>query len=69
MIRNENKTPLKDSNEVIFVISVFYILKCLDCFCLFAATLKINKEIKGVKRIQLLPASFVCFQEPGMTEL
>ncbi|NXU53327.1 FBX7 protein, partial [Turnix velox] len=28
------------------------------------ATLKINKEIKGVKRIQLLPASFVCFQEP-----
>ncbi|XP_067165123.1 F-box only protein 7 isoform X3 [Apteryx mantelli] len=27
-------------------------------------TLKINKEIKGVKRIQLLPASFVCFQEP-----
>ncbi|KFV57301.1 F-box only protein 7, partial [Tyto alba] len=29
------------------------------------ATLKINKEIKGVKRIQLLPASFVCFQEPA----
>lgn len=28
------------------------------------ATLKINREIKGVKRIQLLPASFVCFQEP-----
>ncbi|XP_075577879.1 F-box only protein 7 isoform X4 [Pelecanus crispus] len=28
------------------------------------ATLKINKEIKGVKRIQLLPASFICFQEP-----
>uniref|UniRef100_A0A6G1RZZ2 F-box only protein 7 n=1 Tax=Hypotaenidia okinawae TaxID=2861861 RepID=A0A6G1RZZ2_9GRUI len=28
------------------------------------ATLKINKEIKSVKRIQLLPASFVCFQEP-----
>ncbi|NXF96480.1 FBX7 protein, partial [Eubucco bourcierii] len=28
------------------------------------ATLKIKKEIKGVKRIQLLPASFVCFQEP-----
>ncbi|OXB72962.1 UNVERIFIED_CONTAM: hypothetical protein H355_006502 [Colinus virginianus] len=28
------------------------------------STLKINKEIKGVKRIQLLPASFVCFQEP-----
>uniref|UniRef100_A0A8C6YIT6 F-box protein 7 n=1 Tax=Nothoprocta perdicaria TaxID=30464 RepID=A0A8C6YIT6_NOTPE len=27
-------------------------------------TLKINKEIKGVKRIQLLPTSFVCFQEP-----
>ncbi|XP_067998435.1 F-box only protein 7 isoform X1 [Melanerpes formicivorus] len=30
------------------------------------ATLKINKEIKGVKRIQLLPASFVCFQEPAL---
>ncbi|KFO95410.1 F-box only protein 7, partial [Calypte anna] len=29
------------------------------------ATLKINKEIKGVKRIQLLPSSFVCFQEPA----
>ncbi|NXI42338.1 FBX7 protein, partial [Galbula dea] len=28
------------------------------------ATLKINREIKGVKRIQLLPSSFVCFQEP-----
>ncbi|NXA40843.1 FBX7 protein, partial [Eudromia elegans] len=27
-------------------------------------TLKINKEIKGVKRIQLLPTSFVCFEEP-----
>lgn len=38
-------------------------------FLIFAATLKINKEIKGVKRIQLLPASFVCFQEPGMIEL
>ncbi|KYO36412.1 F-box only protein 7 [Alligator mississippiensis] len=29
------------------------------------ATLKINKEIKSVKRIQLLPSSFICFQEPG----
>ncbi|NXM71666.1 FBX7 protein, partial [Serilophus lunatus] len=28
------------------------------------ATLKINEEIKSVKRIQLLPASFVCFQDP-----
>ncbi|XP_027742465.1 F-box only protein 7 isoform X3 [Empidonax traillii] len=28
------------------------------------ATLKINNEIKSVKRIQLLPASFVCFQDP-----
>ncbi|NXL86002.1 FBX7 protein, partial [Alectura lathami] len=27
------------------------------------ATLKINKEFKSVKRIQLLPAAFVCFQE------
>ncbi|KFP84963.1 F-box only protein 7, partial [Acanthisitta chloris] len=29
------------------------------------ATLKINKEIKSVKRIQLLPASFVCFNDPA----
>ncbi|NWS90283.1 FBX7 protein, partial [Toxostoma redivivum] len=28
------------------------------------ATLKINEEIKSVKRIQLLPSSFVCFQDP-----
>ncbi|XP_027536183.1 F-box only protein 7 isoform X3 [Neopelma chrysocephalum] len=28
------------------------------------ATLKINNEIKSVKRIQLLPASFVSFQDP-----
>jgi len=36
---------------------------------IFAATLKINKEIKGIKTIHLLPASFVCFQETGMIEL
>ncbi|KFW81213.1 F-box only protein 7, partial [Manacus vitellinus] len=29
------------------------------------ATLKINNEIKSVKRIQLLPASFVSFQDPA----
>ncbi|NXE35091.1 FBX7 protein, partial [Ptilorrhoa leucosticta] len=28
------------------------------------ATLKINEEIKSVKTIQLLPSSFVCFQDP-----
>uniref|UniRef100_A0A8C5UET8 F-box protein 7 n=1 Tax=Malurus cyaneus samueli TaxID=2593467 RepID=A0A8C5UET8_9PASS len=28
------------------------------------ATLKINEEIKSVKRIQLLPSSFICFQDP-----
>ncbi|XP_030816597.1 F-box only protein 7 isoform X2 [Camarhynchus parvulus] len=28
------------------------------------ATLKINEEIRSVKRIQLLPSSFVCFQDP-----
>ncbi|XP_019065051.1 F-box only protein 7 [Fukomys damarensis] len=29
------------------------------------ATLKINNEIKSVKRLQLLPASFICTEEPG----
>ncbi|XP_062058934.1 F-box only protein 7 isoform X1 [Lepus europaeus] len=29
------------------------------------ATLKINNEIKSVKRLQLLPESFVCMGEPG----
>ncbi|XP_014732455.1 PREDICTED: F-box only protein 7 isoform X2 [Sturnus vulgaris] len=30
------------------------------------ATLKINEEIRSVKRIQLLPSSFVCFQDPAL---
>ncbi|XP_013374613.1 PREDICTED: F-box only protein 7 [Chinchilla lanigera] len=29
------------------------------------ATLKINSEIKSVKRLQLLPASFICTERPG----
>ncbi|KAM5289307.1 F-box only protein 7 isoform 2-T2 [Ctenodactylus gundi] len=29
------------------------------------ATLKINSEIKSVKRLQLLPGSFICTEEPG----
>ncbi|EMP33172.1 F-box only protein 7 [Chelonia mydas] len=30
------------------------------------ATLKINNEIKSVKRLQLLPTSFICFQESAL---
>lgn len=32
---------------------------------LFTATLKIDREIKSVKRLQLLPASFICTEKPG----
>lgn len=34
-------------------------------FCLFTATLKISSEIRSVKRLQLLPESFICKEELG----
>lgn len=34
-------------------------------FAYLTATLKINNEIRSVKRLQLLPESFICKEEPG----
>ncbi|NXY42962.1 FBX7 protein, partial [Ceuthmochares aereus] len=65
-VGSQTVRTLLGHNEVIFVISqcVLNFEMSFFFFLIFAATLKINKEIKGVKRIQLMPASFVCFQEP-----
>lgn len=37
----------------------------LSLSCLFAATLKINSELRSANRLQLLPESFICQAEPG----